>query len=78
MGYFSRIGIGDFLCEAKELHKGDKIMIIGPTTGVIEQVLDEIQVDYQVVDTVHKGERFSIPVAQKIRPSDKVFLVVRN
>ncbi len=53
-------------------------MIIGPTTGVIEQVLDEIQVDYQVVDTVHKGERFSIPVAQKIRPSDKVFLVVRN
>ena len=78
MGYFSRIGIGDFLCEAKELHKGDKIMIIGPTTGVIEQVLDEIQVDYQVVDTVHKGERFSIPVAQKIRPSDKVFLMVRN
>ena len=78
MGYFSRIGIGDFLCEAKELHKGDKIMIIGPTTGVIEQVLDEIQVDYQVVETVHKGERFSIPVAQKIRPSDKVFLVVRN
>ena len=78
MGYFSRIGIGDFLCEAKELHKGDKILIIGPTTGVIEQVLDEIQVDYQVVDTVHKGERFSIPVSQKIRPSDKVFLVVKN
>lgn len=78
MGYFSKIGIGDFLCEAQELHKGDKILIIGPTTGVIEQTLDEIQVDYQVVETVHKGDRFSIPVLQKIRPSDKVFKVVLN
>ena len=78
MGYFSRIGIGDFLCEAQELHKGDKILIIGPTTGVIEQTLDEIQVDYQVVETVHKGDRFSIPVSAKIRPSDKLFNVILN
>lgn len=78
MGWFSRIGIGDFLCEAQELHKGDKVMIIGPTTGVIELVLDEIQVDYQVVETVHKGERFSIPVKEKIRPSDKLFKIVIN
>jgi len=78
MGYFSRIGIGDFLCEAQELKKGDKILIIGPTTGVIEQTLDEIQVDYQVVETVHKGERFSIPVKEKIRPSDKVYKIVIN
>lgn len=76
MGWFSKIGIGDFLCEAKELHKGDKVMIIGPTTGVIEITLGEIQVDYKVVETVHKGERFSIRVPEKIRPSDKVYLVV--
>lgn len=78
VGWFSRIGIGDFQCEALELHKGDKVFIIGPTTGVIEMVLDEIQVDYKTVDTVHKGERFTIPVKEKIRPSDKMFLVVKN
>lgn len=78
IGWFSRIGIGDFQCEALELHKGDKVMIIGPTTGVIELVLDEIQVDYKTVETVHKGERFTIPVKDKIRPSDKMFLVVKN
>lgn len=75
MGWYSRIGIGDFQCEAEELHKGDKILIIGPTTGVVEVVLDEIQVDYKVVDTVHKGERFTIPVKEKIRPSDKLFVI---
>ena len=78
IGWFSKIGIGDFLCEAHELTKGDKILIIGPTTGVIELQLGEIQVDYQVVDTVHKGERFTIPVPAKIRPSDKVYLLVNN
>lgn len=75
MGWYSRIGIGDFLCEAEELHKGDKILIIGPTTGVIETTLDEIQVDYKVVETVHKGDRFTIPVKDKIRLSDKIFVI---
>ena len=75
MGWYSRIGIGDFLCEAEELHKGDKILIIGPTTGVIETTLDEIQVDYKVVETVHKGDRFTIPVKDKIRLSDKLFVI---
>ena len=75
MGWYSRIGIGDFLCEAEELHKGDKILIIGPTTGVIENTLDEIQVDYKVVETVHKGDRFTIPVKEKIRLSDKLFVI---
>ena len=75
MGWYSRIGIGDFVCEAEELHKGDKVLIIGPTTGVMELTLDEIQVDYKVVETVQKGDRFTIPVGGKIRPSDKLFVV---
>ena len=78
IGWFSKIGIGDFLCEAHELRQGDRILIIGPTTGVIEVKLDEIQVDYKAVKVVHKGERFTIPVPSKIRPSDKVFLLVNN
>lgn len=78
VGWFSKIGIGDFQCEAVELHKGDQILIIGPTTGVIEMTLDEIQVDYQVVTTIKKGDRFTIPVKQKIRPSDKVYVIVKN
>ncbi len=78
VGWFSKIGIGDFLCEAEELHKGDKILIIGPTTGVVEIILDEIQVDYKVVETIHKGDRFTIPVKEKIRPSDKLYVMKVN
>ena len=37
LNYFAKAGIGEFLCEAGSLKQGDKILIIGPTTGVIEQ-----------------------------------------
>ena len=78
VGWFSKIGIGDFQCEAEELHKGDKVLIIGPTTGVVEIILDEIQVDYKVVEIIHKGDRFTIPVKEKIRPSDKLYVMRVN
>ena len=78
LGYYGRIGIGDFRCDAAELHRGDRVLIIGPTTGVVEMTLGEMQVDYQAVETVHKGERFTTPVPEKIRPADKLYLIVKN
>lgn len=78
VGYFAKVGVGDFLCEAQELHVGEKILIIGPTTGVIEMVLDEIQVDEKNVQTVYKGERFTIKVPDRVRPSDRLYRMVEN
>ena len=59
--------------EAGELHKGDEIVITGPTTGTIIHTIDEMRVDLRPVDTVRKGQSFSIALPQKIRPSDKLY-----
>lgn len=72
--YFSNIGVAEFLMEAGELHVGDGIIITGPTTGAIPMTLTEIRVDLKPVEKTVKGERFSIKVAEKIRPSDKLYL----
>ena len=72
--YFSNIGVAEFLMEAGELHVGDEIIITGPTTGEIPMTLTEIRVDLKPVEKTVKGERFSIKVAEKIRPSDKLYL----
>lgn len=72
--YFSNIGVAEFLMEAGELHVGDEIIITGPTTGAIPMTLTEIRVDLKTVEKTVKGERFSIKVAEKIRPSDKLYL----
>ena len=74
MRYFSNIGVAEFLMEAGELHVGDEIIITGPTTGAIPMTVDKIRVDLKPVERTVKGERFSIKVAEKIRPSDKLYL----
>ena len=72
--YFSKLGVGEFIMEAGELHRGDEIVITGPTTGAIILTLDDIRVDLKPVETVHKGEAFSIAVPSKIRPADRLYV----
>lgn len=76
--YFSKLGVAEFVVEASELHKGDKLLITGPTTGVIYCTADEIRYDLNPVDEAHKGEHVSLPVPDKIRPSDKLFKLVKQ
>ena len=71
--YFSRLGVAEFEIESGELHIGDEIMITGPTTGVIIQKVEEIRYELQTVEKATKGQRISIPVKEKVRPSDKLY-----
>lgn len=75
--YFSNIGVAEFLMETQTLKVGDEILITGPTTGAVTQIVDEIRVDLKPVAETVKGEKFSIKVADKIRPSDKLFKLVK-
>lgn len=74
--YFSHLGVAEFLMESGTLHTGDEILVTGPTTGAVMLTADEIRVDLQPVAQTVKGERFSIRVPEKIRPSDKLYKLV--
>lgn len=63
------------MVEAAELNVGDKLLITGPTTGAVFTTLDEARVDLKPVQTVKKGQHFSMK-ADKIRPSDKLYKLV--
>ncbi|EGF56455.1 collagenase [Bacteroides fluxus YIT 12057] len=73
--YFSNIGVAEFLVEAAEVSVGDKLLITGPTTGAEFVTLDEARVDLKPVQTVRKGQHFSMK-SVKIRPSDKLYKLV--
>ena len=72
--YFSNIHVPEFQMENDELHVGDEIVITGPTTGAIIMKVEEIRVDLKPVEKTVRGERFSIRVNEKVRPSDKLFI----
>lgn len=71
--YFSKLGVAEFAIEASEINVGDKLLITGPTTGVMYLDAKEIRYDLKPVDTAKQGWRVSIPVPDKVRPSDKLF-----
>ncbi|MBQ5802992.1 MAG: U32 family peptidase, partial [Bacteroidales bacterium] len=67
--YFSNIGVAEVLVETGELKVGSNILIIGPSTGVIEMKVPEIRVDLNPSDKASKGEYCSIPVGERLRRS---------
>ena len=78
MKYFSKLGVGEFYIEAGEFEVGDKMLIIGPTTGALYVEATDIHGDNGPVEKAVKGMRVSIPVPEKIRPSDKLYKVVKQ
>lgn len=74
--FFTRLGVAEVAIEAAPLSQGEKLLILGPTTGALEFTPDELRVDLQVVETAHQGVRCSILTPEIVRRGDKVFKVV--
>ncbi len=74
--FFSNISVAEILVEAGELNRGEEILIIGPTTGVLEHVVSEIRVNLKETEKSIKGEFCSVPIPKgvKLRRSDKVYI----
>ena len=74
--YFMKPKIAEFQLEAFEVKVGDEILITGPTTGVIQMNIESLFKDEKKVDSAVKGDEITFPVSEKVRPNDKLFLIV--
>ena len=72
--YFKRLGVAEVLIEASPLAVGDEILWMGETTGCVEQVVGEIRLDLNPIETVKQGDVCSIKVeGAEIRRGDKLY-----
>ncbi|HRQ31341.1 MAG TPA: peptidase U32 family protein, partial [Saprospiraceae bacterium] len=74
--YFPKAGIAHFKIDSHTLEIGDKILITGPETGVIESEITALMVDDIQAETAVKGEECTFPLDRKIRKSDKLYKIV--
>ena len=73
--WFDRIGVAEILVESGSLEPGDDVLITGPSTGVVEETVREVRLEYDPVPRASKGDLCSIPVsAGKVRRGDKVYI----
>ena len=68
--------MGEFYLEAGSFKKGDKLLIVGPTTGVLYVTATDIHGDNGAIEVAEKGMRVAIPVPEKVRPSAKLYKIV--
>ncbi len=71
--FFRKLSVAEVTVEEEELSVGDQILIIGATTGVYEDTVEEIRVDYQPATTAGKGVVCSIPVKSQVRIGDQIY-----
>lgn len=73
--YFAKLNVGEFVMESGELKVGDKVIVMGPTTGVMDLDVKELRYDLKPVDKVKKGDVFSMVVSDRIRRNDKLYRI---
>ena len=78
MKYFSKLGVAEIAVEASEIEKEQKMLITGPTTGILKFDASEIRYDLKPVEKAEKGWRVSVPVPDKVRPNDKVYKLIKT
>ncbi len=72
--YYRQIGVAEVLVRANELHLGDEILIIGPTTGVVQERVTSMEKEHRPVQSAGRNERVGVKLCQRVRKNDEVFL----
>lgn len=71
--YFKKINVAEILIETHSIEIGQELLIIGPTTGVVEYLVQEIRLDDNASEKAVKGQKCSIPINTTVRKNDKVY-----
>ena len=78
--WFDRIGVAEISVESVPVHRGDRLMVTGATTGVVEFDAADLRVNLEAAEVAGKGVRCSVAVDPsicpdgKLRRGDKVFI----
>jgi UPF0176 protein len=74
--FFPKPSIAQFLIEENEIKIGDKILIIGSTTGEQELILKEIFVNEIASKKAVSGDDCTFKIPFRIRLSDKLYKIL--
>ena len=78
VNYYRKASAMEIEVKDAEFATGDEIMVQGPTTGVLRQRVESIQVEHEERPAARRGERVAVRIDGVVRRQDRVFLVVRR
>ena len=77
LNYYKKANTAYVSIETGTIELSDNLLIIGPTTGVVELNVGNIIKDDEAITIAVKGERVTFPCSELVRPHDTVYRVVK-
>ncbi len=72
--YFNHLHVAGIWVKNGKLKMGDRIHIRGHTTN-LEETISSMQLDHHDVSQAARGEHVGIPVHEKVRMHDRVYII---
>ncbi len=76
VNYFSKLGVAELLLESGSFSVGDEFVVIGPTSGAVDGVAEELRDGVGVIQKAEKGVVFSVKVSSPVRRADRMYKLV--
>lgn len=80
--YYPRPQVAELYLEASALETGQELLVSGPSTGAVKFILSSMKKDEQGemidIDRAEKGDTVFLPVPEKIRKNDIVYLLKKR
>jgi len=73
--YFPKAGIAEIKLQANPLRLGDKLVIMGNTTGVHKEEVKNIKLDDKDVQQANHPNLITLPISATVRKNDQVFIL---
>ncbi|MBI2416654.1 MAG: U32 family peptidase [Ignavibacteriales bacterium] len=78
VNYYPQKQICHLQIQTNHLDAGDRLLIIGSTSGVIELEINEMRVNDAPGDTAKKGDFVTFTCQEKVRPGDKAYRLIHK
>ena len=76
--YFAKIKVAEITLREGDMSVGDEILFIGETTGAVKETVKNIRFEEKDISKAGKGMIISIPLKNKVRRNDAVFVMKLN
>lgn len=75
LNYYKRSKIAYIKLESGNLKINDKLIITGPTTGVVNIKLEKILLEEELINIASKDDKITFPCSDPVRHNDSVYLI---
>jgi len=76
--HFPKANVAELDIQAHEVKKGDKLVIMGKTTGVVYCTIDEMMIDEKLIENSGKPAVVTIKIPEKVRRNDKIYILCKR